>query len=242
MDTDKAFYFLNEIRKKFEMANIHYWLDCGTLLGAVREGKFIPWDEGIDIGALSRDYHSVIHVCKNLPKEFKVSIFTINPNISIENDLIKKCQQTVYIAYKGMKIHIQFYDIDNYTASNLLGGKPKNIIGYSLDFILHLLILKEPEKKLSNLQTLNSIMATMLRLIPDNIKNKIAVLIFVLDKKFRSGYYCFKTKKKFFETLSNTNLYNVNFPAPSSVEEYLELRYGKDWRIPKRDFAYTDGD
>ena len=52
----------------FEQNNITYFLEGGSLLGAVRHGDIIPWDDDADLGVLENDFDKL---CQILPQCLK---------------------------------------------------------------------------------------------------------------------------------------------------------------------------
>lgn len=44
-----ALVILKCLCEQFELANLDYHIDAGTLLGMMREGKLIPWDDDLDL-------------------------------------------------------------------------------------------------------------------------------------------------------------------------------------------------
>jgi len=59
--------------------DIPYFLSDGSLLGCIRHGGFIPWDDDIDIGMLRKDYNKFMKVIKtNLPSIYKVETYKLH--------------------------------------------------------------------------------------------------------------------------------------------------------------------
>lgn len=57
---------LSEVDKICRENELRYTLMGGSLIGAVRHGGFIPWDDDIDIGLLNSDFLRLIEILKEI--------------------------------------------------------------------------------------------------------------------------------------------------------------------------------
>src|SRR5574344_393106 len=53
--------------------NLTYYITSGTMLGAVRHGGFIPWDDDLDVAMPRADYDRLLsHASEYLPQPFEL--------------------------------------------------------------------------------------------------------------------------------------------------------------------------
>jgi len=69
-----ALSMLWEFKRLCEKHNLKYYLAAGSLLGAARDGKIIPWDDDVDVTMPRRDYEKFLKIArKELNKSFVIS-------------------------------------------------------------------------------------------------------------------------------------------------------------------------
>jgi len=75
---------LDKVARALEKASIPYFIDGGTLLGAVRHKGQIPFDDDVDIGVFHTDFNDLAHILyTNIVKndKYEISIDVISPAI-----------------------------------------------------------------------------------------------------------------------------------------------------------------
>ena len=225
MDEFKAVNLLLEICEIFDAHKIVYWLDAGTLLGAVREGEFIPWDEDIDLGTWHENLPYLRLICENLKKMGFVVILE-------EHSLVAKKD--------GCKIDCALYQIVDkkavmplFIAHNWLSGN----LSFLHDILLYGKEIETSEKSSAKEKIKIPIFA-FLQMLPSSTKKKLSEICSSGIKKIGAHCFVYKVPIEYFTALSKIDFYGYSFNIPIKVDHYLTLRYGEKWRIPDRTWVW----
>jgi len=219
---------LKTAKEILDKHNIEFWLEGGTLLGAMRDGKFIPWEHDVDLGMWADNISNQERIL--ISKDFYNKGFKV----------------LIYQDYINIKKKVNFWlDFDFYQLKDdyavYPASYPKNLVSKYL-FILSSILLSPSHPcdiyKLKS-STKRLIMKTVInisRIIPSFLRERIARIILVLYKRIGSIYAPRIAPSKYFKNLSRIEFYGMEFRVPSDTEEYLVYKYGKDWKIPRKDW------
>ncbi len=118
---EKQVYILDSVAEICEKHKLTYWLDGGTLLGAVRHKGFIPWDDDIDIGLMRNDYEKLITILTDeLPNDLAIQSRQTDSKYKFPFVKIRDRYSQVEDGFKYNGIFIDIFPFDLMPQSALL--------------------------------------------------------------------------------------------------------------------------
>lgn len=221
-----------EILKKvigiLEKNNIEYWLDEGTLLGFVREKKLIEWDHDIDFAFWSTDIPKIVRLFNKFRDEgFDVCFFEWKDHMKLLNN--------------GSEVDFNFYYLLDNEATRT--WNISNMLGRILDYLTWMIYLRNAKSRTFDMPLfITKTLVGISNILPVWLNKKITRILTKKYRKYGCRFVHISVPSHFFMNLSAMKIYGVKVKVPKKAEEYLEYRYGTDWRIPKKNYIYYKDD
>lgn len=205
-----------------EKYNLVYWIDFGTLIGAVRHKGFIPWDDDIDICMPRADYKKM---CKILDKEL------LNSEFCLEEIGYKQHFQIV-ITSKIANTYLDIFPIDEFNNYKNTDNINK-LINSKIQQARNILIKKWKKKKYSHTDyknIRNNIEKIQDKVGLNTLDNKQNNLLLFFGSDFEHNH-----EKKYFEyqqifPLKKITFEGVDVQVPNNYEKHLTDLYG-NWNL-----------
>ena len=116
MVENKVKVLVSNIKSVFEKHDIEFWLDMGTLLGAVRGGKMISWDNDIDFSTWYPSPKTLKLLLEDLRK-FGYDVFLEEHKISLKKTIFNV---DIYLHRLEDKFAINFWRRSSITWTRLI--------------------------------------------------------------------------------------------------------------------------
>ena len=232
---------LKIIKELCEKNNLAYWLDGGTLLGAVRHKGFIPWDADADICMLRKDYLKIIPILKECFKDsdtcyirefYKCKSGRINYQIRICN------KNPEY------RFGVDIFPFDEYYKSNIDIEEQRAVNRkVSKAFEIVQSYMTSHSDVAENMEFVREYVAKIQNEIVLENKSPIEkepALFTAIDYKWLNARYLILNYDKIFP-LKTINFEGIEFSCPNDPDYCLQNGYGKNYMFyPPKFNPYED--
>lgn len=223
--------------------NIRYFLAGGSLLGAVKYGGYIPWEDSIDIGMFREDYEKFRAVCpKELSDKLKYQNYEKGSAYHFVHDKIRLNDTGFFTAVSenhktvdlGLFINVYVYDK---TAGTTIG---RQIHSFTVQNLRRLINLRWQNKAVPGPHyRIMKLALPFVRIVPFNLYHtmldkvlrrysKKENCVFLIDGEglsLHKGAF----PAKWFYNLSEMEFEGMKLPVPEYYDDYLKHFYGENY-------------
>lgn len=189
-----------------------YWLDYGTLLGAVRHKGFIPWDDDMDVAMPREDFNRLEDILK---KELSPLGIEVYPRPS---------GPALGIAYQHFNtgIWLDVFPVDTYPSSQKLTNSQTELKRKASQYQDYYFAKKDTGLTLSDFDSYRRSFLSE--------DGQEQVVYHCLEY---SHDECLLYEEQDIYPLVNVEFEGMSFPAPSQYHSYLKLMFGDYMSFPK---------
>lgn len=203
--------------------NIQWWLECGTLLGMVRQADYLEWENDVDLGGWSESLDVIRR------PDLAADLARVGIRLVLQDYTATLWKgEHVYLDINFYRVEGEYLIMDRWIPNGRLAVLAK---------VMHRVACSPKYYDYSWSSNKKSVGINFSKFICQFIPPSwiIRVLEFLLPQC--QSYSPWRVPRKFFNGEFKSRIFrDISVLVPPDSEGYLNYRYGNNWRIPNRDW------